>query len=657
MTSAVSASLSLPSLVCAPTRITLALATLMAGLPAVAQQQPVQAGAALPPVTVTATRFDEDAQRLPQGVTVLTARDIANSGAGTVNEAIMKLAGVVGRQDFYGAGNYTLDLRGFGQTALSNQVIVVDGVRINEADLGSPSLASLPIDEVERIEVLRGSSAVLYGDGATGGVISITTKAGSGQARASSGQLYAGVGTDRLRDLRASTALSAGGWSLNAAASRRATDNHRPNFASAAEAQSFGAQWAGEGVRAGVSLAHDDLDAGLPGSLSAAQYAVNPRQASTPTNHADIRNERFNAFTRLSLGDWELAFDGGRRHKELRGLSYAYDVDAETYGARARHAGRLAGMENNLVFGLDVNNWYREVLGAFGSKARQHATAVYAKDELTLPTATRVSAGVRTERIDKSDTFTPYLEARMRAWELGAVQPLSPQWSVYGRVARSFRLPNVDEIGFTLPNVLLAPQTSRDTELGARWHAGSTRAELRLYRNALTNEIGYDGTVANPNSFSGFGANVNFDPTLRQGAELEVTHDWTPKLQTRAIAALRRATFRAGPHDGKDVPLTPRQTLSLRADWTFLPQQQLGAVLNLVSSQHPDYDNACRMPGHATADVRYAYTTGPAQWALGVSNLADLKYYTQAYGCTAGTTTAIYPEAGRQFTASMRWSF
>lgn len=623
----------------------------LSGLPLAASAQ-----TALPAVTVTSTRFNDDADRLPLGVSVITAKDIADSGVSSVNEAIMKLLGVPGRQDLYGGGNYSLDLRGFGQTASSNQVIVIDGQRVNEGDLSEPFLASLPIDDIERIEVLRGSGAVLYGEGATGGVISITTKAGSGGVRRTGGQLYGGLGSDRLREGRGNATLALGSFSLNAAVSRRATDNDRDNFKNRTEAQSLGMQWQRDGVRAGVAYAHDDLDAGLPGALTAAQYAANPRQTNTPTDHADIRNDRLTGFLRVVLDAWELAFDAGQRHKEVRQASgYNFDVDTENYSVRAKHQATLGGVRNALVAGADVNSWERL---SFGSVSAQYAKGVYVKDDVTLPTGTRLSVGARNEKIQKSVAFvTDVIDSSQKAWELGVVQPITHSLSAYGRYGRSFRLANVDEIGFTQPGVILQPQVSRDLELGGRWRQGATRAEVRLYRNALTNEIAYDGTVPNANAFSGFGANVNLDPTLRRGLEVEVAHSWTSTLQTRVNAAVRRATFREGAHEGKDVPLTPRRALALRADWTFLPNQQLSGLINAVSSQHPDYAGACRMPGYVTADVRYAYQWGPAQWALGVTNLMDHKYYTQAYDCDGGVTSSIYPEAGRLFNASVRWKF
>ena len=167
--------------------------------PALAQTDAVRTAITLAPVIVTAARFADDANTLAFGVSVLTAQDLRRSGVGTVNEALMKLLGVPGRQDFYGGGDYALDLRGFGGTADNNQVVIIDGVKLNEADLGGTRLAGIPIDSVERIEVIRGSGSVLYGEGAAAGVIVITTRAGSGAARTSAATLYGAAGRSSKR--------------------------------------------------------------------------------------------------------------------------------------------------------------------------------------------------------------------------------------------------------------------------------------------------------------------------------------------------------------------------------------------------------------------------------------------------------------------------
>lgn len=611
---------------------------------------------------VHATRFPEAAETLPLGVSVVTADEIRASGATSVNDAIVRLLGVPGRQDLFNGGDVTLDLRGFGATADSNQIVIVDGIRLNEADLAGTRLAGIPIDAVERIEVLRGSGAVLYGEGATGGVIVITTKAGSGRHQPSGATAYAAAGTHALRDVRASGTLStAQGFTFDANAQKRETKGHRANSASESDAASLGGQWSSGWLRLGARLAQDDLDARLPGALTAAQYAADPRQSNNPDDHASIRTERVSAFAQADLGAWQLAFDVGRRDKRLRSMSFGfpfdYDVEANNYALRARHEASLGAVKNALVLGVDVADWRREVLGAFGSEASQHSRGFYVKDDITLPAGTRLSLGARTERIEKdSSAVADEFDDRQHAWELGVSQPLAAGWTAYARIGRSFRLANVDEFSFTTPGVSLRPQVSRDVELGARWSHAKGKLDARLYRSALENEIGFDPNGVGP--FGPFGANVNFDPTRRQGLELDWNHALSAALGLRVNAAWREATFRSGPYAGKDVPLVPKRTLAVRADWTPVAGHRLSGGLNWVSSQHPDFDNACKMPAYTTADARYAWQfRRNAELALGVTNLFDRKYFTQAFGCAGTTTTSIYPEPGRQFTASVRVQF
>ena len=318
-------------------------------------------------------------QSLPLGVSVITADEIRASGAATVNEALMRILGVVGRQDFYGGGEYNLDLRGFGGTADNNQLVIVDGLRVSEADLGGTRLAGIPIESVERIEILRGSGAVLYGEGATGGVIVITTKAGSGAERRNTASAYAAAGSHGLRDLRANATVSGGGFSLDVSGQKRDTDNHRDNFRSESDALSATAQWANDWLRLGARAGRDTLDTRLPGALTLAQYEANPRQSTKPDDRADIRNQRTSVFAEAQLGSWQLAADAGQREKSLTSLNsgfpFDYDIDAASYGLRARNQVTAGGVRNLLVLGTDYARWTRDVLGA----VRLHRQPVLAR--------------------------------------------------------------------------------------------------------------------------------------------------------------------------------------------------------------------------------------------------------------------------------------
>ena len=617
----------------------------------------------LPEVVVSATRFEEPAALLPFGVSVITAEDLQTSGVSSVNEALMKLLGVVGRLDTSGGNNYALDLRGFGPTSDNNQVIVVDGLRLNESDLGVAGLSSIPIGSVYRIEVLRGTGAVLYGEGATGGVIVVTTKAGTGVQRETSAQLYGAVGSHDLRETRASAVFASGGFSVDVSASNRESDGHRKNFASQSDAVTTSAQWSNGWLRLGARLGRDALSSGLPGALSAAQYAADPTQANSLTDYGAVQKQNGGVFIEAHLGAWQIAADANRRDKKYESVNFfpfAYDVVAKNYSLRARHEGQWGPMANVFVTGLDDGQWERTNQPS-GALADAKSSAFYVKDDLTLPgSGTRFSLGWRTEGLKKTEAVSATaLDQRQHAWEAGISQPFATAWMGYARIGRSFRLANVDEFSYTVIGTSLRAQTSRDLELGTRWKMGQSQFDLRWYRSRLRDEIGFDPTALGPASGFGFlGANVNFDPTRRQGFEIEGRHALASSVDLRVNAALRQARFTSGPYAGNDVNLVPRKTVALRADWRPLPGHTLNAGVNWVSSQSPDFGNMCRMPSYTTADVRYAYQWGKAELALGISNLTDHKYYTQAFGCTAaGVTTSIYPEPGRVVTASVSLKF
>ena len=608
----------------------------------------------LAPVTVTATRFVDSAETLPMGVSVITAEDIRNSGAVTVNEALTRLLGIVARDDMRGGGEAAPDLRGFGATADSNQVIVVDGQRLSEADTGTARISHIPVDAIERVEVIRGSGAVLYGEGATGGVILITTKAGAGKARRSGATAYVGVGSNRLRDERATATLVQGGVSLDAHATHRTSDGWRDNSRSRASSQGLGVQWAGDWLRVGANLAQDDLTMRLPGPVTPAEFAQNPRKANE-NNPGSLANNRQTVFAQAELGAWQLAFDAGHRTRESR-VTYPtyffnYDIVADTQALRARHQSSVRGMTNTLVLGLDQGQWKRDVNTNSGRpRATQESRAWYLRDDVVLAGGTRISAGWRTEQIEKKDQWaTSDLNGRQNAWELGLSQPLSDGWVAYGRIGTSYRLPKVDEFSGAASGVTLVPQTSRDVELGARWKHAQGSLDMRFFDNRLEHEIAY---LSAP-----YWYNTNLDPTHRQGLEADLVQKLSAAVGLRFNAGLRNASVRSGTYAGKDIAYAPKSNFAARMDWTPAANHRVSGGVNWVASQYVDFANSCSIPAYAVADLRYTYQWGKAELIAGIGNLFDRHYYSQGTDCSSGSPSAVYPEAGRTFTLAVRAGF
>ncbi len=126
---------------------------------------------ALDEYVVTATRTMKQLQEVPASVSVVTAKDIEERNAITVQDALQYVPGLYLNQAR--VQNNQIKLRGMGTTDI---LVLVDGVQMNTTYNGEVNLDQIPVDTIERIEVLRGAASSIYGGRAVAGVINITTK-------------------------------------------------------------------------------------------------------------------------------------------------------------------------------------------------------------------------------------------------------------------------------------------------------------------------------------------------------------------------------------------------------------------------------------------------------------------------------------------------
>ena len=651
-----------PALRVAPAIKPLALACALCAvaLPSLAQT-------ALPSIVITGPRFP--AQATPIGATVITAEQIRTAGATDVNMAIRKIGGVFGRQSLDGSPDFGLDLRGFGTNSAQNTVVLVDGVRLNENELAHTVLSTIPVDTVERIEITRGGSSVLYGDGATGGVINIVTRRDAGAG--THGSVFVEGGRFDHLDMRASIAHGAGPWSFDAAVSDRRTDNYRDNNKYEQTSFSGGVQYAyAPNGRAGLRFESSRSDSRLPGSLTEEQFLSNPRQTNTPDDFGSLDTDRVTAFVEHRVGAFELAAELSNREREV-GSTYVsplfgtsasiYEAEQTQFSPRLRHTVDFGDKRNEFVTGIDLMRWDRDVTSNFSAgDARQDSKAFYLRDELrwNAPHNARLAVGGRHERFEKdySDPlgFPPVVgehrKQSLNAWTVEGSIDVMPLVTVFAKAGRSYRIANIDENSYRSTLDVLEPQTSRDLELGVSAGTEARKATARVFRHRLTNEIFYDPTI-------GFGANTNLDPTRRQGVELEGQATFANAWRLLGSWQYVQAEFRDGPNAGRDMVLVPKHVVTARLAWTPGDGQTADIGAQWVDRQRygDDFTNSCstRMPSFTTLDARYARRFGPWEVAVSGLNLADRQYYSQAYNFRSG----IYPSDGRQLKLSARFDF
>lgn len=626
---------------------------------------------ALASITITGARFDSDPALAPIGATVISAADIRRAGAADVNTAIRKIGGVYGRQSLDGSPDFGLDLRGFGSNSSQNLVITLDGVRLSENELAGAVLSSIPIETVERIEIIRGGASVLYGEGATGGVIQIVTKRPAKNSRG--GSLRAEAGQFGLADLRASIAQSWNGFALDAAIGKQRTDNYRDHNGFEQTNFSGGVQWAYTGGRAGVRVEIARQESDLAGSLTLPQFRADPRQASTPKNFGALDSDRVTAFIEQRVGSFDLAAELSHREKTVEATYFfdfgsgefasagAYDSKQTQFSPRMRHLSQMGGVLNELVAGADLIRWDRVSSGFSQADARQKSTAFYVRDELKW-NAVRLSAGMRHEKFDKdfidptSGAPADNSEQSQNAWEVQGSADVAPKTNLYAKLGRSFRVPNSDENGFRSSVGVLRIQTSRDLELGVTLGDAQRGVTARAFRHDLTNEIFYDPSASGPFG-PGSGANTNLDPTERKGFELDAHAALGANLRLTGSLQHVKARFTEGPNAGRDMVLVPKNVLTARLSW--IPgnghSADIGGQWGDSQRYGNDFANTCgsRIPSYATFDARYARQIKAWEFAVTALNLGDKHYYSHAFLCNG----AIYPSDGRQLKVSARYDF
>jgi len=630
-------------------------------------------------VVITATRFADARRDLPIGVTVITADDIRKSASSNLPDILAQF-GLLQIRNLAGTQNQQIDLRGFGVTGDQNTLILIDGLRITENELESAQLSAIPLESIERIEIVRGGGAVLYGGGATGGTINIITRRGvPGETRAHALARVGGYGTVEGRaGYDRQGELFGGGL----AASYEDTNGYRRNSRYRQRNALGRLEASAPEGRVYLKLGVDELRQRLPGSLTEAEIATDPKQTNTPDDWREREGVQLIVGGAKPLGRHEISADAGYRTKRSRfSLGSAFgdfagsgDVEQWTFSPRAK---LVFGRAHELVLGVDLEHWDLTSGATFAGfpsfqrTSEQSNAAVYAQANLWLGTATRLVLGAREQRMAQRLNLefpTPTTERtsshRLEAYEAALRHAWGAGWSSYARLGKSFRVANFDENAcfspFSCPTELLKPQTALGAELGMEYETSRVRARASVYQIDLENEI-YFSPLVPP-----FGANINLSPTRRRGFELETLWRAVPSVDLRAALALMQAEFRSGTFggvdvSGKTVPLVPEVLATIGASWTFAPRSRVNLTARYVGSQRFDNDQANlfrKQPDYALVDAKVEYRFRP-RWdvAFEVRNLFDKRYF--SYGRVddpfAPTTFSALPEPGRAAYASLAW--
>ena len=585
-----------------------------------------QEAALQPTIEVTASRVAETADASLADVSVITRADIDAAHAPDVLEVLRLQAGLdVVRTG--GAGEQTnVFLRG---TNSNHVLVLIDGVRVASSNTGAFAFENLPLDAVERIEIVRGPRASYWGSDAIGGVIQIFTR------KLDAPHLAASYGSYRSVDGSAGI----GGWSDAGGFSVQVGARHVRGFSAT-----------NPGICNGPSDPYCIFNSDNDGTQNHNAVLQGAYKIGAQTLSASLfRNEGGNDFDQghshtldqaagVDLqgavnADWQQHLSVGSAREDIATPAFASAYRSTREQASWTNDFSVTASQH-LVAGLDYVHDHGISIDNSGFGAPYDVS----RNDSGAFAGWRASQGVVdgevSARYDHNSQFgSAFSGSGAAGWKIADDLRLTASYGT------AFRAPNLGELyspgygGYYAGNPLLDPERSRTAELGLDWHVDpANRLGARAFATRVHDLVDFSGGTT-------FQA-INIDRAAIDGVEL--THAW----RGGAWSIDTNATLQNPRNADTDTQLLrrPKRKLNSVVERAFGERFRIGA--ELVASGRRDDVNAVTLPGYALLNLRASYELN-RDWRLGarVENVFD-RFYELAHG---------YNTAGRSGYVELVW--
>jgi outer membrane receptor for ferrienterochelin and colicins len=601
--------------------------------------------------------------RAPSVATVITAEDIAAIGAADIDEVLETVPGIhVSRSPIGYNPIYTI--RGISTQYNPQVLMLVNGIPITGVFVGNRSQiwAGMPVENIARIEVIRGPGSALYGADAFSGVINIITKtaadingtqlglrAGSFNSRDvwvqhggawgkfdTAAYLRAGhtdgqhqiIVADVLSSTPYSLApgpvnlgydaidgridLSRDKWRLRAGYQQRSNASTGAGVASALDpaGKNFG-------ERVSTDLTYQDANFAPNLDVTAQTSYLYITEQSNLTLFPPGTNFGLGAFPNGVIGNpykWErhlrfnlsAVYSGLQSHKLRFGVGTQGDNLYRTQESRNYNLVTIPGIGN---FPAPLPGGVTEMTAAdiFMTPHARRVNYVYAQDEWAFTKDWYLTAGVRQDHYsDFGNTTNPRVAL---VWE--TAYNLTSKL-LYGR---AFRPPSFAELyninnPVALGNPNLKPETNESVELAFAWQAASTlQANLNLFRYQMKDILRFVQDTS-----TGISTAQNAGQQNGQGMEVELVWDANQNLRLSGNYAQQRSIDEA---TNQDAGNAPRHHVYARADWRFMPRWALDTQLNYIADRKREpSDTRPPIADYHTVDLTLRSNNQSSDWGI-----------------------------------------
>lgn len=587
---------------------------------------------------------------------IITREQIKKSGAHQISQLLQAVSGIQ-LKDFFGDGSrVTVGMRGFGDNAFGNTLILLNGVPLVNPTIAPSEFNAIPISEIKQIEIIPGSSGVLYGDQAIGGVINIVTRAPKKHQRHAAIS-YGSYDTQKYQVMFSDIFKNGFGYRVHAQHYR---SNHYRNH-NRQQINNLGALITKKFVTGSFYLQYKNINNHL--QLPGYEQPGDRRAAKNNTDFNNQDNNILLAGVEKNLNpNWRFKFNSLFKQMNGKG-SYSLNPFKERQddvALRPKFIGAINLFDTTFmpVFGADyLNGKYKYDGTGYYYAAKQEEYAGYGQITAPLKSNINLIFGARLAESSSHKNTLMFDQAQSGSGKnhatitnVGLFFYPNKTSQIFIKRAGSYRFPKADELALSQNNQQLKTQTGVSYEGGYRWHNQVLQLFFDAYQLNLRNEI-----LFVPYLNGGLpGENKNLAPTKRRGFMVDGNYVLRANWHLLFNYNFVDAKFDSGVDAGKTVPFVARNTVRVASDYTFRKNWELFAEGVYIGSRYlaSDVQNlADKLNGYMVYNANISYHHKPFTISLRCNNIFNKYYY--SYGTVtyfAGAYSKyFYPAPGRNF--------
>ena len=628
----------------------------------------------LNPTEVSSNYFNEDDISAPFASEIYTEDDIKNSQSNNIYDFLTQNTSLSLAPSSGNKFSQKISARGYGLTIGShNLVVTLNGRRLNSISTDGPAINTININDVEKIEITKGSGSVIYGDSAMAGAIHIYTKKNFDT------KVSTTFGNYGLVQTSASFGISQEKIDLN-----MSIDNLKHGGYSVADPK--GSKDKGEETKSNINARYvtdggtefelnydlNDSENRYPNWLTQAQFNANPAQNSTGRVYtiSDRESDTLTYKVNRQLSDnFTLYRSSSILNKETIVKSYNSSA-ITTYGNPSKYQYDYYNTDYILSYengNVKIDSGYTSL---DGSRTFPVASAYVPANTTSKKNIgffsqlqydqndSTYSIGARNETVEYE--YKPVsgtqknAKHHLEAFDVGFNTRLNPSTTVFTNFNQAFQAPLIDRFftyngGF---NGFMSPSTSKTINVGLNYLTEKSKTKVTLYRSNVSNEMFYNSATYN---------NTNLDESHKQGLELQNLFALSPKWSTNVNYAYTNAIIDKeadnSSFNGKINPMTSKQNISASVIYSFSDKTKMTLTQKYRSSAfaEEDYTNTATQKQKAYNSTDFNFSFSPnedLEFNFDVENLFENSYGTWL------RADVIYPgNFTRNINASLSYKF